>query len=216
MCLWRLFTHCFSRSDRGSDDFYTPPAAARGAVSVVREAPFVREAPVVREVPYVREALVVREAPKRPTETVSAITLAEIPTPPATADPRFPLRQAPQCRTCSTSGTRRLTQEDNPNGNIRRPYYFCTECKRTQTDVPESKRGWITWDDARGINQANPHCYCLMASRQDRCGSGSSSPGMGFWTCATGTCGYFSKDRYGLTRRKLDGRQPTTFRPWLV
>jgi len=37
------------------------------------------------------------------------------------------------------------------------------------------------------------HAYCGAVSRQDRAGAESSMPGLGFWTCATGGCDYFSK-----------------------
>ncbi|KAF2175948.1 hypothetical protein K469DRAFT_498910, partial [Zopfia rhizophila CBS 207.26] len=87
--------------------------------------------------------------------------------------------------------TRRRIQNGNPNGNSGRHYFICTTCRENQTEIrSEPRGGWITWDDARGINNANPKCFCKEVSRQGKAGGQSFIPGMGFWTCATGVCAY--------------------------
>ena len=134
-------------------------------------------------------------------------------------DSRFLLREAPRCRYCQTLGTLRTVKESNSNGNSGRPYYICRECKKNQTKIgSEFEVGWITWNDFRGIDGANPRCGCDKVSRQDRAGFRSSRAGMGFWTCATGACDYYSEDRGGLTRGELSraGRQCTEYQPWLL
>jgi hypothetical protein len=66
----------------------------------------------------------------------------------------------------------------------------------------------------------NPPCHCHVVSRQDRAGVENTMPGMGFWTCATGSCGYFSPFRNGWTEEKLASvpLEPgcVPFVPWLL
>jgi len=53
-------------------------------------------------------------------------------------------------------------------------------------------KGWMTLDDNRGVDIKNPKCHCEIASRQDKAGGRTTIPNMGFWTCATGKCNYYS------------------------
>jgi hypothetical protein len=52
------------------------------------------------------------------------------------------------------------------------------------------------------MHKGNPQCDCDWVSRQDRAGISSSRPGMGFWTCATGACEYYSEFINGQTREE--------------
>jgi hypothetical protein len=76
----------------------------------------------------------------------------------------------------------------------------------------------VTWNDARGIHPNNPNCDCGISSRQDRVGVWKPRAGMGFWTCASGACSYYSELSNGQTPEeaanyRVDER--VTFRPWL-
>ena len=108
--------------------------------------------------------------------------------------PTFPLSPKPSCRHCHCTPQYRSTVGfTNGNGNGGRHYYVCTECK-TNPKLTSSRnsKGWITWDDDKGVEPGNPLCDCGFISRQDRTGVNSSAPGRDFWTCSTGACGYFS------------------------
>lgn len=83
----------------------------------------------------------------------------------------------------------------------------------------DQPKGWITWDDGRGVHPRNPPCFCGFVCRQDRAGIDSSRPGYGFWTCAYGSCDYFSFRTDGLTLFEAyrDGAAGDDgFRPWLL
>lgn len=134
----------------------------------------------------------------------------------------FPLHNTPACRFCNWIPKYRSTvKPDNPNGNLGRPYYICIRCKSKDRRAPwVHEAGWITWDDDRGMHESNPQCDCGWVSRQDRAGVDSSRPGMGFWTCATGACGYYSKFINGQTREEAR-KNPSVanrsyFQPWLL
>ncbi|KAK3379671.1 hypothetical protein B0T24DRAFT_511251, partial [Lasiosphaeria ovina] len=74
------------------------------------------------------------------------------------------------------------TAENNPNGNIRRPYYKCTPCNN-----------WLTWADVVGVDEGNAPCYCKTPSRVSVTGvNARSGPGRRYRSCATGLCGYWS------------------------
>ena len=121
--------------------------------------------------------------------------------------PRFPLLY-PRCRVCDLATLhRRITQPSNPNGNAGRPYYICISCER------KDGKGWVTWDDERGVRNSNPSCYCGNLSRQDQVGIGRGRRGLGFWTCATGSCDYHSKYLNGWTNY---APQCVEFYPWLL
>ncbi|KAF1975436.1 hypothetical protein BU23DRAFT_503340 [Bimuria novae-zelandiae CBS 107.79] len=129
--------------------------------------------------------------------------------------PQLPLSQ-PRCRHCNltTSLRRRTTGPLNRNGNVGRPYYICIPCEDNDT------RGWVTWDDERGICDGNPVCHCGGLSRQDRKGNASRRTGLGFWTCATGSCNYYSEYSNGWTTQEMNtlphAPQCTEFYPWLL
>ena len=133
--------------------------------------------------------------------------------------PRFPL-DSPICRFCNWKPRFRLLIElQNLNGNAYRPYYICIRCKsrRTQT-VSDHERGWISWDDDRGIRASNPNCDCGVPSRQDRAGVQSLRPGMGLWVRASGACFYYSDLRKGQTPEEAKQhvvRGNVSFIPWL-
>ena len=108
--------------------------------------------------------------------------------------PTFPLSHKPSCRHCHCTPEYRSTVGfTNGNGNGGRHYYVCTECK-TNPRLASSRnsKGWITWDDDKGVEPGNPLCDCGFISRHDRTGVNSSTPGREFWACSTGACGYFS------------------------
>ncbi|MCJ1272783.1 hypothetical protein MMC21_000572 [Puttea exsequens] len=133
--------------------------------------------------------------------------------------PSFPLRAAPACRNCHYIPQYRSTVTPlNPNGNADRPYYVCIPCKQNATAKTSSGpngKGWITWDDNRGVQPGNPKCRCGFFARQDRAGVNSYAPGRGFWTCCVGACGYVSWRADGLVvkdERDRDGG----FVPWLI
>ncbi|EMD86689.1 hypothetical protein COCC4DRAFT_33191 [Bipolaris maydis ATCC 48331] len=121
--------------------------------------------------------------------------------------PQFPLLR-PHCRVCgSATLDRHITRPSNPNGNASRPYYICMLCKSN------NEEGWVTWDDERGVCNSNPTCYCGVPSRQDREGIARGRPGLGFWTCATGSCDYYSRWSNGWT---IYTPQCVEFDPWLL
>lgn len=135
--------------------------------------------------------------------------------------PNFPLPKIPRCRECEYTPTgRNYVTMKNPNGNAGRPYYICIRCKADRKpEVSQFEIGWITWDDDLGIHEKNPYCDCALLSRQDRAGKRSLYPGIGFWTCASGACGYLSFRIDGLTddeARKSDAPPDDGFRPWLL
>jgi hypothetical protein len=105
--------------------------------------------------------------------------------------PRFPLDlDRLECSRCDGEPERKITRPTNPNGNAGRPYYICSDCGE-----------WITWYDDRGVHGSNPNYDCGIACRQDRAGANAEilETGLGFWTCASGSCGYFAKLMNGLT-----------------
>ncbi|KAF2687535.1 hypothetical protein K458DRAFT_296588 [Lentithecium fluviatile CBS 122367] len=127
----------------------------------------------------------------------------------------------PHCRHCNwTPRYRNITNAANQNGNGGRPYYKCVKCESRNLDTQPHTRGWITWDDDLSMCDSNPLCYCEAVSRQDRAGVRSDMCGWGFWTCATGGCGYFSKYRNGWTdeERAFSPSEPQCVRfvPWLL
>jgi hypothetical protein len=129
--------------------------------------------------------------------------------------PQLPLRQ-PRCRHCSstTSLRRSIVGRSNWNRNVGRPYYTCDPCPSN------SKRRWVAWDDEHGICDGNPVCFCGGLSRQDRMGTSSGRTGWGFWTCATGSCDYYSEYLDGWTiqeaRSLPSASQCAAFYPWLL
>ncbi|KAJ9666454.1 hypothetical protein H2201_003376 [Coniosporium apollinis] len=144
--------------------------------------------------------------------------------------PHFPLPKPPPCRICRSSRTIKLTvHPSNPNGNASRQYYICLQCKSGSKSssghygLNAHEVGWVSWADNRGIHKDNPRCNCGVVSRQDRAGVDSSRPGMGFWTCATGACGYYSEFANGLTLEEAQRREDWPaglgyegFWPWLL
>jgi len=79
--------------------------------------------------------------------------------------PQFPL-PPPICRFCKWRPRyQSYVMSGNPNGNVGKLYYICVCCKRDcrRTD-PGHERGWITWDDDRGICPGNPNCDCGIPS----------------------------------------------------
>ena len=135
--------------------------------------------------------------------------------------PQFPVTH-PLCRRCGREPRYRNTvMPANPNGNAGRPYYICVRCNQNcSQSLQDHRRGWITWDDDRGIHARNPTFYCGAVSRQDRAGVESSIPRLGFWTCATGSCDYFSKFWNGWTNKEKALSPPESqcveFVPWLL
>jgi predicted RNA-binding protein YlxR (DUF448 family) len=121
--------------------------------------------------------------------------------------PTFPMQKKPSCPRCGCKASRKTVSPHNPNGNVGRPYYICIKCK-TNRECKVSKieygKGWISWDDDRGVHPSNRSCDCRIMCRQDRAGKYSSCPGRGFWTCAIGSCGYLSFRRNGLTDEAND------------
>lgn len=137
--------------------------------------------------------------------------------------PTFPMQDVPRYGRCDYQPKHRtIVSPHNPNGNAGRPYYFCIKCqfnRKCGVSTNGFRKGWISWDDDRGIQQNNPPCHCRSMSRQDKAGIHSSHPGRGFWTCATGSCAYFSFRLDGLTDAKAssDGAAPDAgFEPWLI
>ncbi len=132
--------------------------------------------------------------------------------------PQFPLTH-PSCRHCGWEPRFNCTVWTERNGNFGRPYFICVKCKHHNRGV-QHREGWITWDDERGICDGNPPCYCGALSRQDRAGANTSMPGQGFWTCATGSCDYFSKYRNGWTDKEVASNpfepECVGFFPWLL
>lgn len=137
--------------------------------------------------------------------------------------PTFPMQEIPSCRRCGYKPKYRNTvSSHNPNGNAGRPYYICIKCK-TNRECRVSKiiyeKGWISWDDDRGVRPSSHNCDCGVVCRQDRAGRDSSYPGRGFWTCAIGSCSYFSSRRDGLTDDEAEDAKAAPdagFRPWLL
>jgi len=125
-----------------------------------------------------------------------------------TSQPTFPMQEKPLCPRCNYEPKfRNKASANNPNGNANRPYYICVRCKNDRNRTvskTDHERGWITWDDDRGVRPGNPDCDCAVASRQERTGRYSTCPGRGFWTCATGSCAYFSFRRDGLTDEEVE------------
>ena len=123
----------------------------------------------------------------------------------------FPLRDPPRCRRCSMPGHRRVVHPGSLLGNDNRPYYVCDKCKDDPTAPADAlgRKGWITWDDSKGLPRSNlanhPRCRCRFLARQDRWRGGN-----GFWTCCKGRCGYFSW--------RSDGKDGAKghFEPWLL
>ncbi len=133
--------------------------------------------------------------------------------------PRFPL-ESPKCRFCGWVPRRISTvREGNLNGNALRPYYICLPCKYDRFQITsDHERGWIAWNDARGIHPSNPNCDCGIPSRQDGVGVRRLRAGMGFWTCASGACSYYSELRNGQTPEEAAEYplpENVTFSPWL-
>lgn len=134
-----------------------------------------------------------------------------------TYQPTFPLRPKPSCRRCNNTPRYRSTVHPlNQNGNGDRPYYVCAQCKENPTTAsgPNGK-GWITWDDNKGVAPSNPKCNCGFLARQDRAGVNSYAPGQGFWTCCTGACAYLSWRSDGRTKAEAGGWNEG-FLPWLI
>ncbi len=136
--------------------------------------------------------------------------------------PTFPMQERPLCRRCGYKPKYRNTVlPHNPNGNAGRPYYVCIKCKndrKRKVSKTDHEKGWISWDDDRGVRPSNHHCGCRIVCRQDRAGKDSSCPGRGFWTCAIGSCGYVSFRRDGLTddeAKDTEAAPDAGFEPWL-
>ena len=137
--------------------------------------------------------------------------------------PTFPMQNIPRCRRCDYQPKYRSTvTPNNPNSNAGRPYYFCIKCHFSRECWAANdgrRKGWISWDDGRGVHRSNHNCDCGVACRQDRAGINSSHPGRGFWTCASGYCSYTSFRRDGLTddeARNAEVALDARFEPWLV
>lgn len=138
------------------------------------------------------------------------------------SQPTFPMQTIPACRRCDYQPKYRNTvSPHNLNGNAGRPYYYCIKCqfkRNYQASKDYHRKGWISWDDGRGVHPSNHNCECGLVCRQDRAGMNSSHPGRGFWTCASGHCPYLSFRRDGRTDKEAmnAGLAPDNgFVPWL-
>ncbi len=152
-----------------------------------------------------------------PPSTAALPTTVTTTTTRRTSQPTFPLDPKPSCRHCHYTPQKRSTVDfTNQNGNGGRPYYVCVPCK-TNASIPPGPngKGWITWDDNRGMDPGNPECWCGLIARQDRTGVNSQAPGRGFWTCCTGACGYLSWRTDGRTDAEA-GAWGDRFVPWLI
>lgn len=137
--------------------------------------------------------------PNTPQKPQKYQPLIYLETPPTT--PTKNRTQQPLCPICEKPATLHFVKESNPNGNAGRPYYMCDEHQR-----------WLCWADERGLHPLNPPCDCGAPSRQDRIGVFNlRAPKMGFWTCASGACRFYSEDRDGET-----GWVAKPFKPWLL
>lgn len=115
-------------------------------------------------------------------------------------------QRPPRCKCCDAKACLHFVSPFNPNGNVGRPYYICPACDRS--------RRWVCWADGRGLSWENPRCYCGQPSRQDRIGRDKGcKAGLGFWTCVTGHCDYYSEDIEGL---EVWDQPPSQFWPWLL
>ena len=137
--------------------------------------------------------------------------------------PHFPLSPKPRCRRCGWQPKfRNIVKATNPNGNAGRPYYICVLCKKRSTQgVGDHYTGWIAWDDDCGMSIDNPKCHCGIASRQDKAGADALIiPNLGFWTCATGRCDYFSDFENEQTDEQREESPNMAgnlqFEPWLL
>ena len=109
----------------------------------------------------------------------------------------FPAKPSPyHCRHCgSRKLSRHVVKHGNPNGNVGRPCYICTNSDCPNVRILKADQhitGWVTWDDNVGVAATNPPCKCGRPLRQDVAGEHSRYPGRSFWTCSTGACDYFS------------------------
>ncbi|KAL9031610.1 MAG: hypothetical protein Q9196_000367 [Gyalolechia fulgens] len=139
--------------------------------------------------------------------------------------PIFPMAEHPQCRVCRWRPRyKNFVKADNKKGNVGRPFFICVKCKKNASADPYHSKisrevGWISWDDYIGVHERNPPCACGVVCRQDRAGPDSSCPGAGFWTCATGSCGFVSFRKDALTTDEAyRQRAPYDdgFEPWLL
>jgi hypothetical protein len=140
--------------------------------------------------------------------------------------PTFPLPKKPKsCWAGEHMAPARIDRYTWTSGNVIRPYYVCTTCDNSKTNVFRNSgypRGFVTWDDSIGIHPANPRCYCELPSRQDqKCGRARlKSFGDGFWVCASGACYYYSDRKDGLdyedARKLLDFDDFNDFNPSLL
>ena len=137
--------------------------------------------------------------------------------------PTFPMQKKTLCPRCGYEPKYRNTvSPPNPNGNAGRPYYICIKCKnnpKREVSKIDHEKGWISWDDNRGVHRNNHPCYCKISCRQDRAGWYSSCPCRGFWTCAIRSCGYLSFRRDGFTDDETKGAKAAPdagFKPWLL
>lgn len=139
--------------------------------------------------------------------------------------PRFPIFESrdfyPPCRSCGRVSLHQRNVGMNRKNNYGRPFYLCIGCLSNEPYGKRIKGGnrWITWDDDVGMHPTNLRCNCGIASRQDRSGPDTTYPGMGFWTCASGQCEYYSVLRSGKMWDEVEGTDiafENLFQPWLL
>lgn len=65
----------------------------------------------------------------------------------------------PDCMRCGRPSSLMWTRTSNRNGNAGRPYYKCIPCNK-----------FLVFNDTRGNDPLNPHCYCNVSSKRQLAG----------------------------------------------
>ena len=71
--------------------------------------------------------------------------------------------------------------DENPNGNVGRPYLKCLPCDK-----------FITFTDNRGITENGPRCDCNKPCRLQVAGYLKTPPRGLHWVCSAGTCRFYA------------------------
>lgn len=95
-----------------------------------------------------------------------------------------PEEEPPTCLRCNRAGEFLITRASNRNGNAQRPYYKCIPCRK-----------FLRFNDDRGNDPSNPHCFCGVSSKRQVAALTRRVPRGLHFICRLGDCNFYKPFR---------------------
>ncbi|KAJ6168069.1 hypothetical protein N7497_000912 [Penicillium chrysogenum] len=90
---------------------------------------------------------------------------------------------APDCMKCGKPSVQFWTKTSNRNNNAGRPYFKCVPCDK-----------FLVFNDNRGNDPLNPHCYCGVSSKRQVSGSSRRVSRGVHYVCRLGPCNFYQPE----------------------